>query len=474
MASRARRAPQTDLIWPGFVDALSTLLMVIIFLLVVFMLAQYFLSITLSGRDEALDRLSRQVSELASLLSLERQANADLRLDVAQLSAELQTSTATRDTLSSQLTTVVSERDAMELRLADMTDQAARAAADAEAIRAALAEANKTITTDRETLELKLAELASLRRDIATLRQVRAELEVQVSELALALDETTLSLEERTLKVNLTSAQLTVERDRSMALEARLADQTERTALAQREIDDREIRLNELRLALKQSDEELLGEQALSSEAQARVELLSRQIAALRQQLARLAEALDIAESEAEAQGAVIADLGRKLNLALAGKVEELQRYRSDFFGRLREVLGNRPGVRIVDDRFVFQSEVLFGSGSATLELSGREQMAQLAQTLLTIAEDIPPDIPWILRVDGHTDKVPIATAQFPSNWELSSARAISVVRFLVDQGVPPDRLVAAGFGEFQPIDPNSDEIALLRNRRIELKLTSR
>lgn len=474
MAGRARRASQTDLIWPGFVDALSTLLMVIIFLLVVFMLAQYFLGVTLSGRDEALDRLSRQVSELASLLSLERQANAEQRLDIAQLSAELQTSTATRDSLSSRLTTAVSDRDALELRLADMTDQAARAAADAEAIRAALAEADQTIATDRETLELKLAELASLRRDIATLRLVRAELEVQVSQLAVALDETTLTLEERSLKVNLTAAQLAVERDRAMALEARLADQTERTVLAQKEIEDREIRLDELRLALRQSDEELLSQRALSSDAQARVELLNQQIVALRQQLARLADALDIAEDEAEAQGAVIADLGRKLNLALASKVEELQRYRSDFFGRLREVLGKQPGIRIVDDRFVFQSEVLFGSGSATLEAAGRGQMAQLAQTLLTIAEGIPPDIPWILRVDGHTDRVPIATSQFASNWELSSARAISVVRFLVSQGVPPDRLVAAGFGEFQPIDPSADEIALRRNRRIELKLTSR
>jgi len=265
-----------------------------------------------------------------------------------------------------------------------------------------------------------------------------------------------------------------VARDRSMKLEARLADETERTALAQKEIDDREILLDELHLALQQSDEEMRSEQTLSSAAQARVELLNQQIIALRQQLERLSAALDIAETEAEAQGAVIADLGRKLNLALAGKVEELQRYRSEFFGRLREVLGNRPGIRIVDDRFVFQSEVLFGSGAATFEATGREQMAQLARTLLDIAREIPEDIPWVLRVDGHTDSVPISTPQFASNWELSSARAISVVRFLVAQGVPPERLVAAGFGEFQPIDPNGDEIALRRNRRIELKLTSR
>ena len=523
MAARARRVSRPEAIWPGFVDALSTLLMVIIFLLVVFMLAQYFLSVALSGRDEALDRLNHQVSELASLLSLERQANAELRLDIAQLSSELQSSTAARDRLSSDLTSVISERDALDARLAAMTDQAARTAADAEALRAALAEANQMLEADRETLEIRLAELASLRRDIATLRQVRSELEAQVSQLATTLVETATALDETTATLDITAtelaettttldetatalaettsaldettsaleetaasldesraaatvmrAELTARRDRTMELEARLSDEEERTALAQKEIDDREIRLNELRLALRQSDEELTAEQALSNEARARIELLNQQIIALRQQLTRLSEALEIAETEAREQGVVISDLGRKLNLALAGKVEELQRYRSEFFGRLREVLGNRAGIRIVDDRFVLQSEVLFASGSAIIEDAGREQMARIAATLLEISREIPDDLPWILRVDGHTDRIPIFNEQFPSNWELSTARAISVVRFLVDQGVPPERLVAAGFGEFQPIDPSDDEIALRRNRRIELKLTSR
>jgi chemotaxis protein MotB len=169
-----------------------------------------------------------------------------------------------------------------------------------------------------------------------------------------------------------------------------------------------------------------------------------------------------------------IADLGRRLNLALASKVEELARYRSEFFGRLREVLGTRQDVRIVGDRFVFQSEVLFPSASATLEEAGKDQLARLASTLLDIARKIPPEVTWILRVDGHTDLRPIATAQFPSNWELSTARAISVVKFLVDHGVPSDRLVAAGFGEYQPLDPGRSEDAFGRNRRIEIKLDQR
>ena len=225
---------------------------------------------------------------------------------------------------------------------------------------------------------------------------------------------------------------------------------------------------------MRQSDEELTSERVLSVQAANRITLLNDQIMALRKQLTRLSEALDFAEREAEAQGVVISDLGRKLNLALAGKVEELQRYRSEFFGRLREVLGNRAGIRIVDDRFVFQSEVLFGSGSATLEEAGRDQLGDLARTLLDIAREIPADLPWIMRVDGHTDSNPIHTAQFVSNWELSSARALSVVHYLIERGVPPSRLVAAGFGEFQPIDMSNDEIGFRRNRRIELKLTSR
>ena len=488
MAVRTRRSAHTSDIWPGFVDALSTLLMVIIFLLVVFMLAQYYLSVALSGSNEALDRLTVQVNELADLLSLERQANAELRLDIAQLSAELQGSLATRDELSSELavaladrddlsarlTSVLSDRDLLDLRLTEMTGEAERAQAAAEALRAALAEAEKTVAADRETIELKLAEIASLRQDITALRKVRAELEAQVGQLAALREENAAVIARLRGESTELRTDLTALRDRSKELEARLSDEAERTALAQEEIQEREIRLNELRLALQQSDEELTRGRRLSARARARIELLNQQIMALRQQLARISRALEIAEEDADEQKTVIADLGRRLNLALAGKVEELQRYRSEFFGRLRDLLGNRAGIRIVDDRFVFQSEVLFASGSAALEVAGEQQMAQLARTLLEIAREIPPDIPWILRVDGHTDSVPIHTPQFPSNWELSTARAISVVRYLTSQGIPPERLAATGFGEFQPIDRRDDEIGFRRNRRIELKLTSR
>ncbi len=381
--TRRQRFTRGSEIWPGFVDVLSTLLLVIIFLLVVFMLAQFFLQKALSGRDNALAQLTQQVAELTEMLSLERQANADLRLSIAQLSSELQGSTTERDEL--------------------------------------------------------LLTAESLRRDIDALKRLRAELEVQVSQMAAVLKESEgelASLRE----------EFTIVRDRASELEAELSTEQERTALAQRELEEREIRLSETATALEE-------EHSLSADQRDQIVLLNSQIAELRKQLARIEKALEIAETEAEEQNIVIADLGKRLNLALAGKVEELARYRSEFFGRLREILSGRQDIRIVGDRFVFQSDVLFESASAELSPEAMVQLAEIGHALLEIAGQIPPEISWILEVDGHTDRRPISTAAYPSNWELSLARAMSVVRFLVEIGVPPESLSAAGFGQFQPID---------------------
>ncbi len=444
--ARARAQRSSTDIWPGFVDVLSTLLLVIIFLLVVFVLAQFFLTQALSGRDEALQKLQQQVTELADLLSLEQEANIDLRLNVAQLSASLQASTSDRDDLVLQLSA-----------LEDRALSAERALAKAQA---AIADSENVVELNKETIKAHLSEIESLKRDIFALRELREKLEGQIGKLVAEIEDR--------------DTQIGSLRDRARELEANLTSEQERTQLAQKEIENREIRLAELQTLYLQTEDSLEKERNVSTSAKRQVELLNQQLEALRQQLSRLEAALNVAETKDAENQVVIADLGKRLNLALASKVEELSRYRSEFFGRLRVVLAGQQGIRIVGDRFVFQSEVLFASGSADIEVGGRGQLAALASTLLEISGRIPPELNWVLRIDGHTDDRPIQTPLFPSNWELSSARAISVVKFLVEHGVPPDRLVAAGFGEFHPFDTRNDEIALRRNRRIELKLTQR
>jgi chemotaxis protein MotB len=220
--------------------------------------------------------------------------------------------------------------------------------------------------------------------------------------------------------------------------------------------------------------QQLAAEKDISARALAQIDILNQQIAALRRQLGAIEDALSASETKDRESQAKIADLGARLNVALAQKVQELTRYRSDFFGRLRQILGDRPGIRVVGDRFVFQSEVLFDSGQAMVNPAGKSELDKLASAIVELEHEIPPEIPWILRVDGHTDKRPIQSSQFPSNWALSSARAIAVVQYLISKGVDPTRLAAAGFGEFQPIDTADNDDAYRKNRRIELKLTEK
>jgi chemotaxis protein MotB len=429
LANRRSRRSNID-IWPGFVDALAQLLMVIIFILLVFTAGQFLLSDALSGRDKALHELQQQISELSDLLALERSSGEQLRANAATLSAQLKASIAERDTLTTQLAALA----------AKSKEDAARA----DELSGKLRDADAIVSADKDKIELQLRELASLRRDIEALRAVRVDLEKQVAGLAAAQQQ---------------SAQETgALRDRSKELEAKLASAEERTALAQKQIDARDIRLRELTTQ--------------GNEARTKVDELNSAIAALRQQLAAISAALGVSESKVKDQQTQIADLGKRLNLALANKVQELARYRSEFFGRLREIIGDRPDIHVVGDRFVFQSEVLFDPGNAELSDAAKKQLDPVIAALKEIAAKIPKDLNWVLRVDGHTDKRPISNAQFASNWELSAARAISVVRYLISQGVPPNRLVAAGFADFQPLDTGDTEEAYRRNRRIELKLT--
>ena len=393
-------------IWPGFVDALATLLLVIIFVLMVFMVAQYFLSVALSGRDEALGRLQREINDLANLLALERAANADLRIDVSQLSSELQSSLNERESLNSQIAALTQARDDLALKLGEAEAKNAQVAKELE-------DAYKSVEADKEKIETQLAQLAILQK-------LRDEMAAQLR-----------ASEEEAKRVNkeLEDAYKVIDADKE-----KIRTQLQDLAILQSLRD-------ELMARLEQTEGERDAQKKLTDAAQQQLVLLNRQIAALRQQLSRLAVTLEATEAEIEARDVRIADLGRRLNVALASKVQELARYRSEFFGRLREVLGQRQDIRIVGDRFIFQSEVLFASASAELGDAGKAQMAQLATTLKEISAKIPKDVPWILRVDGHTDRNPISTPEFPSNWELSAARAISVAAARRLDLVPGGRL---------------------------------
>lgn len=376
MATLARRKERSANTWPGFVDALSALLMVLMFIVMVFVIAQFFLDQAISGRDQELRASSLRLEELANVLSLERQSNKDLRANLARLSGELRASIRSRDTLNT-----------------------------------ALRDATGRIETLETTLTNQNTKLASLAMETSALQALKTALEKEIAQLGKSVEE---------------------------------------------------------------KDGALMAEKELSKSNRAKLALANQQLETIKKQLAGIEEALEISERKNMEADAQIKALGKRLNAALATKVQELARYRSEFFGRLREILGDSRDIRIVGDRFVFQSEVLFRSGSSDLEPGGRKQLARLAKHLLALSKKIPADIDWILRVDGHTDSVPIFNEKFRSNWELSSGRAISVVKYLIQQGISPKNLVAAGFGEFQPIDNRSDEIALRRNRRIELKLTQR
>jgi chemotaxis protein MotB len=339
---RSRRAQHRVDYWPGFVDALSTLLLAVMFLLSVFVTAQYILNQEISGKDAVLNRLNDQIDELTALLALERSNKQDAEDSLATLQASLNEAESERSRLQQLLAAGSGAGDERDAKIGALTS-------------------------------------------------------------------------------------------------------------------------------------ELNAEKQISQRALSQVELLNQQISALRRQIAALEDALDASENRDRESQTKIADLGKRLNVALAQRVQELNRYRSDFFGRLREILSDRPDIRIVGDRFVFPSEVLFASGAAELNPEGKDQMLKVAQALIQIGSEIPDDIAWVLRVDGHTDNKPVSgTGKYADNWELSQARALAVVKFFVGQGIPADRLAATGFGEFQPLEPGDSDEVRAKNRRIELKLTEK
>jgi chemotaxis protein MotB len=468
--------------WPGYVDALSTLLMVIIFVLLVFVLAQAFLSVVLSGRDKQLDRVNRQLAEVSDMLSLERGRTTDLQNSIAQLNQELTSTSAARDTLSQQVATLKdqaeqagadrdtlrAERDRLSQRLSDAALQAQSGAARIDQLQKDLAaSAGRTDAAKQETA-LVATQLADARRQLADTSGKLTDAKAQLAEMQRQMAELdkTVQVGKETIAARLSDLAKLAEQNRALAA---LRDDLEKQAqdAAARAMTDQQRRAA---VEAQLSDEKRLGDSA-----RAQIALLNRQVDELKAQLSSVAKALDLTQTQGREKDTQIANLGQKLNAALAAKVEELQRYRSEFFGRLRQVLANRPGIQIVGDRFVFQSEVLFPVGSADLTQAGQSGITALAITIKDIATEIPPGINWILRVDGHTDRQPIkGNGQFASNWELSAARAITVVKLLIADGVPAEHLAATGFADNQPLDPGDTPEAYAKNRRIELRLTDR
>ncbi len=373
--TRTRRRRPLD-IWPAFVDATASLLMVVVFALLLAIIGHLVLSTALSGRDDALAQLSSRINKLAEILSLEQAESTKLEELLALRTANLNKAN----------TQLASQRQTID-------------------------EKNKLLSKHESTIANQLEILETLKIDIATLTALRDRLKSELENEIAAHD-----------------------------------------SVKQKLLEESELNINNL----------------------AQMELLNRQLLELRQQLSDIANALEIAEKDVALKQTVIDDLGARLNTALVNKAQMLQRYRSEFFGRLRDALSDYPDIRIEGDRFVFPSELLFETGSDELGLTGQKQVKQLAKTLHEVAKIIPDDIDWVLRIDGHTDKRPINSGIFRSNWELSSARAISIVRAMIENGIPAKRMAATGFAEHHPVDTNETPEAYARNRRIELKLTSR
>ncbi|MDP5364782.1 MAG: peptidoglycan -binding protein [Paracoccaceae bacterium] len=533
-------------IWPGFVDAMTGLLLVLMFVLTIFMVVQFVLRETISGQETELDALGAEVAALAQALGLEQRRSADLttrlgeldvtlgdaRDQIAQQEALILSLRGERDaglaaleaaqtritSFEAQVAALLSERDAALGTVAELEAEQGRLLSEQEALNLALAQARTEIDAGAEAARLAAARREALEALIADLRAEQAETQAQAQALSGQVDalQTQLSEEEAARLAEAAAAE---------ALRARLQDaDTELTAMtlaleeqrrraeetltllaaAEAARDDLQTQLGaqmteaEREAALLAQAQRLLAEeQDKSTEAQRAQALLNQQVAALRNQLGQLQALLDDSEEREAAASIQVQSLGSDLNAALAraaaeerrrrqleeaerlrleAEAQDLQKYRSEFFGRLRDLLGNQPGVQVVGDRFVFASEVLFPPGSATLSPAGQGEVAKVAEILSAVAGDIPAGIDWVIRVDGHTDNVPLSgQGEFADNWELSQARALSVVRYMSGSlGIPPDRLSANGFGEYNPVNTADTEEARAQNRRIELKFTEK
>ncbi|MGK9236140.1 peptidoglycan -binding protein [Inquilinus limosus] len=447
----------------------------------VFLASQFYLSTVVSGRDETVGRLNRQVNELTDRLALEQESGRDLRARVDRLSADLEGSARERTDLGNRLTAVQQDRDAIDRQLRSALAQIETLTGSTADRDAQLKEAARVIQDNQATIERQRRELAQLQSDLATLRTGTQDRDLTVGNLSTALDAARKEASGLGQELDRTRAERDQARQDAEAGQVRVQALEAQAAASQKDVQDLTARVEQLnaRIAelsgtLDRATAALATEKSTSESERSRGRQLAEEAAALRQQLAQIESTLRDSEKTVSDKDVEIANLTSRLNQALVRRVDELNRSRSVFFGRLRDVLGDRPDVRVVGDRFVFQSEVLFPVGSAELQPGGQEQLAAFAATLKRIAAQFPPDVDWLLRIDGHTDRQPITGGPFASNWQLSTARALSVLNFLASQGIPPQRMAAAGFGEWQPLDAGNTPDAYRRNRRIELRLDQR
>ena len=565
-------------IWPGFVDAMTGLLLVLMFVLTIFMVVQYVLTEQISGQETELDELSSEVAALAQALGLEQRTNTNLEARMGALRTSLADAEAQAEEQSSiiaalqfervaqegslaaaqtqitsfeaQVAGLIADRDVAQGRVSDLEAREATLLSEQEALNLALAASREEVDAQTEVARLAAARREALEALAADLRARNAEAEGQVETLSAeaaaaqaALSESeqaaladaaaaealrdrlanadteltamTLSLEaqrkraEETLTLLAAARAAQEELDLRLAatqsetgteiadLRAQLAEAMAAKLAAQGSVDETQTEAERRAALLAQAEAELAQEQETSAAAQRQTELLNQQVAALRAQLSNLQGLLDSAEADDIEREVELQSLGSQLNTALArvaaeerrraeleaaevkrleAETKNLEQYRSEFFGRLRTVLGAQEGVRIEGDRFVFSSEVLFPPGGADLSREGTQEVAKVADILRNVAADIPAGIDWVIRVDGHTDNEPLSgLGEFADNWELSQARALSVVKYMANfLGIPPDRLAANGFGQYQPVDTADTDEARARNRRIELKFTEK
>ncbi|MCI4660481.1 MAG: OmpA family protein [Neomegalonema sp.] len=531
-SSRRSERQSSSLIWPGFVDAMTALLMVLMFVLSIFMIVQFVLREEITGKDRSLADLNQQMgllntelteaekkalaaqtelteaqkqvlafqqelSGLESLLATERTQRGALETRLseqeaarAELQSELTAAMTNIESLQSTLTSAQSEQEQLSALVAALTEERDSAAAELAGLsdmQSALSAAQSEAENAQTALSERDAALAALRakleqaaQDAQTAQQSELTLTEKVAALELELDKKRKDAEETLL---LLAAAETRQKELE-AQKAQLSDEA-RAALEAAEAEQAAAleTMSRREMAAMFARAQLQNQQESSTQDRKAIALLNQQLRAMRRsseqasaELSNLRAQLAASELRGDEQDVTIAELGSRLNRALAERVSELQNYRSEFFGRMRSILGNRDGIRVVGDRFVFESEVLFDSASADLNPQGQQQISAIASAIRELSSSIPEEVDWLLRVDGHTDRIPLQPgAQYRNNWELSQARALSVVEYLIDnEGIDPKRLAATGFGEFQPLDPGLSREALARNRRIEFKLTER